>query len=110
MAKLRGKAESQDASARDLNAYAWELLTSKNENIRDPQTALHHAKQAVAKSDGKVAVILDTLGLAYFMTGDKVKAVETQRQAVSLLTAGASPTRTALEERLAQFEQDRVQH
>ena len=43
-------------------------------------------------------------GSAYFMTGDNVNAVETQRKAVSLLTPGDSPTWTALEGRLAQFE------
>ena len=103
---FRGKAESRLANATDVNAYALDLLTSKYEGLRDPSTALPLAKKAVAGSDEKVAVILDTLGLAYFMTGDNVNAVVTQRKAVSLLPPGDSPTRTALEGRLAQFEAD----
>ena len=38
--------------------------------LRDPQAALPVAKRAVEKSEGKNARILDTLALAYFMTGD----------------------------------------
>ena len=64
------------------------------------------AVQAVAASDAKSPAILDTLGLAYFMTGDRASALETQRKAVSLLPPGDSPTRTALEKRLAEFEAD----
>ena len=106
MAGFRSKAEGRSASASDLNAYAWELLTSKDEDLRDASTALRLAKKAVAESDEKLALILDTLGLAYSMTGDKLKAVETQRRAVSLLPPGDSPARSELEARLAQFEAD----
>ena len=93
LAGFRSKASGASASAADLNAYAWELLISKSEQLRDPSKALPLAKKAVVKSDEKIAVILDTLGLAYFMTGDKLNAIETQRKAVALLPPGDSPTR-----------------
>lgn len=104
MAGLRSRAESSSASFSDLNAYAWELLISKDHDLRDPSKALPLAKKAIAGSDEKAAAILDTLGLAYFMTGDTAKALETQRKAVALLPPGDSPTRTELEARLARFE------
>ena len=60
--------------------------------------------RTVADSDAKAPAILDTRGRAYFTTGDKINALEAQRKAVPLLLPGDSPTRTALEVRLANFE------
>jgi tetratricopeptide (TPR) repeat protein len=94
----RRTAEQPDASKNGLNQYAWSLLTCELEDLRDPQAALPVAKRAVEMSDGKDSNFLDTLALAYFMTGDTAKAIETQEKAVSLL-----PNRTDLEANLAKF-------
>ncbi len=47
---------------------------------------------------------LDTLSLAYHLTGDTAKAIETQKQAIALLPEGDSALRKSLEEALAKFE------
>ncbi len=47
---------------------------------------------------------LDTLSLAYHLTGDTAKAIESQRKAISLLPEGESPFRKGLEEALTKFE------
>ena len=47
---------------------------------------------------------LDTLSLAYHLTGDTAKAIENQKKAISLLPEGASALRPSLEANLAKFE------
>ncbi len=100
----RRAAEQPDANASDLNEYAWFLLTCEPDDLRDAQAALPVAKRAVEMSGGENAAILDTLALAYFMTGDTAKAVETQEKAVSVLSSG-DPLRTELEANLAKYRQ-----
>ena len=83
------------------------LLTCKPEDLRDPELALSLAKRAVEKSDEKNqdshAGILDTLALAYFMTGDTAKAIETQVKALALLPNEDSSKRTEMETNMAKF-------
>ena len=74
-------------------------------DLRAPQAALPIAKRAVEMSGGENARSMDTLALAYFMTGDVAKAIVTQEKAVLLLPAGESPLRTELEANLAKFRQ-----
>ena len=88
----RQNAEQPDASAMAVNLYAWDLLTCELEDLRDPQAALPVAKRAVEKNGSRDPRILDTLALAYFMTGDTTRAIETQEKAVSLLPPGKSDT------------------
>jgi tetratricopeptide (TPR) repeat protein len=87
-----------------LNGYAWDLLICEPADLRDPVAALPVAQEAVERSGRKDADILDTLALAYFMTGDTAKAIETQEQAVALLPPG-DPSRKDLEATLAKFHQ-----
>ncbi len=47
---------------------------------------------------------LDTLSLAYHLTGDTAKAIENQKKALALLPEGESGLRTGMEEALAKFE------
>ena len=80
-------------------------MNCEPEDLRDPHAALPVAERAVEMTDGKNVGILDTLAVAYFMTGDKAKAIETQEKAVSLLPAGESPLRTEFEANLAKYRQ-----
>ena len=100
----RRVSEQPDASADYLNNYAWLLLCEVGD-LRAPQAALPIAKRAVEMSGGDNAQFLDTLALAYFMTGDTAMAIETQGKAVSHLRPGESPDRTELETNLAKFRQ-----
>lgn len=99
----RRAASLANASARDLNGYASSLLTCELEDLHDPQAALPAAKRAVEMSGGDNAAHVNTLALAHFMTGDVVKAIETQEKAVSLLPPEESPLRTKLEATLAKY-------
>ena len=83
------------------NLYAWTLLTCRPPSLRDPQAALGFALQANETTAFENPAYLDTLALAYHLTGDPVAAVETQGKAISLLPDDAD--RTEYEEHLAEF-------
>ena len=48
--------------------------------------------------------LLDTLALAYHLTGETAQAIEVQQRAISLLPPGDSDLRSALESALLRFE------
>lgn len=98
----RRAAEQPDAEASNLNAYAWSLLNCVPEDLRDPHAALPVAKRAMELTDGKNPENLDTLALAYFMTGDTAKSIETQEKAVAQLPQDA-PGRAEYEANLAKY-------
>ncbi len=102
--------QRSEATALDLNNYAWALLTCEPADLRDPVAALPLAKKAVEMSGGENATLLDTLALAYKMTSDIDKAIETQRQAVGLLQTGGNGLRTALGTRLVSFLREKGDH
>ena len=54
-------------------------------------------------SGGANAGFLDTLALAYHLTGATGKALEIQRQAIALLPPSESSLRSELETRLAEY-------
>jgi serine/threonine protein kinase/tetratricopeptide (TPR) repeat protein len=101
LARLRRAAERPDADAPALHAYAWELLTCEPADLRDAEAALPVARRAVELDGGNDANILDTLALAFQMTGDLDRAIETQQQAVARARAGGPYNLAELEMRLA---------
>lgn len=82
----RHNAQQRDVTATTLNQYAWLLLTCEPEELRDPKTALPVAKEAARLSGRQSAEILDTLAVAQKMTGDLDAAIETQKEALKLLS------------------------
>ena len=84
-------------------AFERRDLTCEPADLRDPEAALPVAKNAVRLSGGTDPAILDTLALAYFMTGDTAKAIETQEKAVSLLPPEESWFRSVLEASLVKY-------
>ncbi|UCC31747.1 MAG: tetratricopeptide repeat protein, partial [Phycisphaerales bacterium] len=103
LAQLRRAANRPNADSNALNSYAWFLLTCESTDLRDPQAALAAARKAVETSNLPSAQLFDTLALAYKMTGDMSKVVETQREAVALLPPGESSLRAQYEARLGQY-------
>jgi tetratricopeptide (TPR) repeat protein/tRNA A-37 threonylcarbamoyl transferase component Bud32 len=97
------RVEAPNASVEALNAAAWGLLTNERTEFRDPARALLLAQRAVDGTGGVDPVVLDTLALAQFMTGDITAAIETEKKALSLLPADA-PSRAGYEAALARFE------
>ncbi|MBI1756086.1 MAG: redoxin domain-containing protein [Fimbriimonas ginsengisoli] len=67
-----------------LNNFAWFIVdpAAKLEK-RDGFAALKAASRAVELSKGQEAAFLDTLAWAYWFTGDKGKAVETEAKALA---------------------------
>ncbi len=96
-------AEEPDARADAINEYAMFLMTCEPEDLRDPAAALPVAQRAVEMTESEDAGVLDTLAMAYFMTGDTAKAIETQEKAVSLVPPDESEMRTELEANLAKY-------
>jgi tetratricopeptide (TPR) repeat protein len=98
-------ADSESTSANELNSAAWTLLTFVDENLRDPERALGYSQRAVAmeeESGGTLSwAFLDTLALAQHKTGNTTGAIETQRRALALMPAGASPE---VAQHLAEYE------
>ncbi len=75
-------------NAQALNMIAWTIVDPElSVTDRNADVALKAAKRAADITEHKDAAILDTLARAYFVKGDKAKAIETQEKAVSL--AGA---------------------
>ena len=82
----RHQAQQRDATATVLNEYAWLLLTCEPAELRDPKTALSVAEEAARLSGRHEPAILDTLAVAQKMNGDLDAAIETQKEALKLLS------------------------
>ena len=85
---LRLAADKGDASA--LNELAWFLATCEDSALRDGVEAVKLAEKAVAATQRKDPMYLDTLAAAYAETGDFARAVRTQKEAIALLRDEAS--------------------
>ncbi len=108
---LRTLAEDPEASAVNHRDYAWLLVTTQFEDLRDPAMARHQADLAVKMTNGSDPSTLDTLATAYYLSGEIPSAVDIERRAIAALPplrAGAAPAgahlRTELEASLARFE------
>lgn len=78
-----------------LNNYAWLIITTDEENLRDPVRGLYLAKRAVTIE--RSPVFLDTLAEAYWVNGNTEKAIETIKDAIELDATGNAYYRKQLE-------------
>jgi len=68
----------KDPASIRLNAkLAWVLATTSNDNIRDPNRALHYARRAVVLSESRSVIADEALAAACAAWGDFDKAVAT---------------------------------
>ncbi|MFO0829581.1 MAG: redoxin domain-containing protein [Phycisphaerales bacterium] len=84
----REVASKNQKNAMVLNAVAWTIIDTPGIEKRDTALATQIAQQAVEASGGKDGTILDTLARCYWESGDKAKAIETQKKACELTTDG----------------------
>ncbi len=77
-------AELKPDDAWSIQDRAWFLMTCPDEKLRDGTKALELAKKANEMTEGKDAVVQETLAEAYFQQGDAAKAAELQEQAIAL--------------------------
>ena len=76
-------AEAKTQNVRQLNEWAWAILTDNRIQTRDFELATKLAKAAVDASEGKDPSALDTYARAQFDSGKISDAVETQRKAIA---------------------------
>ena len=82
---LRKNVERAPEEPLYLNNYAWALLICAPADMRDVEAALPLAEKAVQLSGEPSPPILDTLALACHLSGLNDKAIEIEKQSVSLL-------------------------
>jgi|GEM_PF-2606519 len=102
LALQKARADQPKATADDLNEYASMLLKAEPATLRDPALALSYAKRAVEMTKGNDPSLLETLALAYYQTGDRKLAIETEEKVLALLKPG-DPDRREAEANLAKF-------
>lgn len=101
---LIASAQQPDCDAATKNEAASELLTAWHADLRDPQAALMLALDANETTRYSNPQHLNTLSLAYHLTGDTARAVEYERKAIALLAPGDSDLRASMEKSLADFQ------
>lgn len=99
----RALAEKPEPGARELNLYAWDLLTITPFDLRDPPAALAAVQRAVEIDEGLEPQTLDTLALAHRQTGNLEAAVGAQARALELLPDEPSKLRFEMEDRFAGY-------
>ena len=97
------RARSKDASAFSLNETAWTLLTVEPKALRNPEAALELSLRGNEMTKHNDPGQLDTLALAYFMTGDAEQAARWEQKAIELLPPGETDIRAEFEANLAKY-------
>ncbi len=107
IATLRAVAQEATAPPTSLNDAAWFLLTVEPASLRDPALALRAStigcERARTLRDPFLWSYLDTLAKAQAMSGQRDRAAETQREAISLLPATQERYRAEMEQRLREY-------
>ena len=102
LASRRDLVARSPADYQALNGYAWSLLTCIPVDLRDPAAALPLAEEAARLSGRSEPRVLDTLALAYHLTGRYDESVATQEEAAALYPSD-SLDRLMLMSTLARF-------
>ena len=105
---VRCHAPAHEPEAQCLNNLAWLLATCGDPDLRDGQSAVRIAENAVAKSGRKVPIFLDTLAAAYAELGEFASAVKVQREAIALVQG--DKTKRDFESRLKLYESNLSYH
>lgn len=106
--RMASSAEAERATASELNAAAWALLTRVPDSPETNARALAFAQRACnleQQSRGTgLWTMLDTLALAQHRTGDHEAALRTQTRAVAMMPEDADP---GMLERLVSYQASR---
>ena len=71
------------------NDYAWFLLDEDDPNVADPLMALRLVSQAI-EADPECPTYWNTLGLAFYRTGDATSAITALERSVALTNGGTA--------------------
>jgi non-specific serine/threonine protein kinase/serine/threonine-protein kinase len=99
---LKEIASGAQASPVELAVAARALLETKVKAMADARLGLVLAKRAAAL-DPKDSEVLEILGEAYWLNGDRASAVQAIEQSLALIEPAPTPARRALEKTLAQY-------
>lgn len=88
-----------------VNSMAWLMIDGPGASKGDPKVALKLANQASELAGNKDGMILDTVALAQFKTGDVAKAIETQKKAIEAVKGHPDADETTLNEMKARLEE-----
>ena len=102
IAARRAAASAVDATPLDLDTCAKLLLVCEVEDLRDPKEALALSRRANEMTKGSDSAFLRTLAQAWFDTGDRARAVDTQQRALDRL-AVESPDRADYKAELSRY-------
>ena len=92
--------------AEDLNGLAWAIIdpdSGLKPNAKLIDLAVAIARQADEMANEKDAVIADTLGKAYFDSGDAKRAIETQERALRLAKEAGEKDEQGMKDRLEKY-------
>lgn len=84
-----------------LNAMSWNTISTEGASTRLVALATEWAQQADALTDHSDASIIDTLARCYFVQGDVLLAIETQKKAIK---ASDPESAKSLKDTLAEYE------
>jgi tetratricopeptide (TPR) repeat protein len=107
---LRAGTEQPGAGGEAFNEYAWALVSTEVDGVRNPALALEYARRAIERAGSPNPVYLHTLGWAQYRLGHKTEAVQTLEQALKTLPAAAAGPavglRRQIESDLAKFKSE----
>ena len=93
-------------TAQGLNELAWTIIDPDagiKPNSKLIEFALETARRADEMTDGKDSGIADTLGKAYFDSGDAKKAIEAQERALRLMKEAGANEDQGMKDRLEKY-------
>lgn len=98
--------ELKPDDAWSIQDRAWFLMTCPDEKLQDDAKAFELAQKATKLTEGKDAVIQETLAEAYFRQGDPAKAADLQKRAIALKSKScpSGSCTEEMKERLKKYE------
>lgn len=109
LARLRDLASAADASPNSRNSYAWSLLTANPAELRDPAAALRIALEVNDATGFDQPNLVNTLAVAYFLNGQKAKAIETEKKALAKIPPDDQWQYSGYQDRVRAFESTRTE-
>jgi tetratricopeptide (TPR) repeat protein len=100
LALLRAGTEQAGAGGEAFNEYAWALVSSEVEEVRDPAAALKYATRAIELAGSPNAVYLHTLAWAHYRLGQTADAVRALEQALGTLAPATGGPAVGLRRRI----------
>ena len=90
LALLLAGTEQPGAGGEAFNEYAWALVSTEVEEVRNPRLALQYAARAVERAGSANPVYLHTLGWAHYRLGNHQEAISTLEQALKTMPPATS--------------------